>query len=42
LLDPPIEPDDPSLWINEDDFDWDALEEGSVGQDDNGDCDVES
>ena len=42
LLDPSIEPDDPSVWINEDDFDWDALEEGSVGQDDNGDCDVES
>lgn len=41
LLDPSIEPDDPSVWINEDDFDWDALEEGSVGVDDNGDCEVE-
>ncbi len=42
LLDPPVAPDDPSVWINEDDFDWSALEEGSVGFDDNGDCDVES
>ena len=42
LLDPAIQPDDPSVWVNEDDFDWDALEEGSVGVDDNGDCDVDS
>ena len=42
VLDPSILPDDPSVWINEDDFDWDALEVGSVGYDDNGDCDVES
>ena len=41
LFDPPIAPDDPSDWINEDDFDWDALEEGSVGVDDNGDCDTD-
>ena len=41
LLDSTILPDDPSVWVNEDDFDWDALEEGSVGNDDNGDCDVE-
>lgn len=41
LLDPTILPDDPSVWVNEDDFDWDSLEEGSVGKDDNGDCDVE-
>ena len=41
LLDPPVLPDDASVWINEDDFDWAALEEGSVGYDDNGDCDVE-
>jgi len=40
LLDPPVLPDDASVWINEDDFDWDALEEGSVGYDDNGDCNV--
>ena len=40
LLDASILPDDPSLWINEDDFDWDALEAGSVGVDDNGDCDT--
>ena len=42
LIDASIEPDDPSLWVNEDDFDWDALKEGSVGFDDNGDCDDES
>ncbi|MEL0331266.1 MAG: ABC transporter permease [Candidatus Poseidoniales archaeon] len=42
VLDPSILPDDPSVWINEDDFDWDALEVGSVGYDDNGDCDVDS
>ncbi|MEL0182838.1 MAG: hypothetical protein VW872_07165, partial [Candidatus Poseidoniales archaeon] len=42
MLDASILPDDPSVWINEDDFDWDALEEGSVGVDDNGDCDLES
>jgi ABC-type transport system involved in multi-copper enzyme maturation permease subunit len=41
LLDPSILPDDPSVWINEDDFDWPALKEGSVGMDDNGDCDSE-
>ncbi len=42
ILDPTVLPDDPSVWINEDDFDWDALAEGSVGKDDNGDCDVDS
>ena len=42
VLDPSVLPDDPSVWINEDDFDWDALEAGSVGYDDNGDCDVDS
>ncbi|MGB1765961.1 MAG: ABC transporter permease [Poseidonia sp.] len=42
ILDPSVLPDDPSVWINEDDFDWDALEVGSVGYDDNGDCDVDS
>ena len=42
ILDPSVLPDDPSVWINEDDFDWDALEAGSVGYDDNGDCDVDS
>ena len=42
VLDPSVLPDDPSVWINEDDFDWDELAEGSVGKDDNGDCDVES
>ena len=42
VLDPSVLPDDPSVWINEDDFDWDALEAGSVGSDDNGDCDVDS
>ena len=41
LIDPAILPDDPSVWINEDDFDWEALKEGSVGFDDNGDCDAE-
>ena len=38
LLNPSVEPDDPSLWIDEDDFDWDALEAGSHGYDDDGDC----
>ncbi len=38
ILDPSVQPDDRSVWIDEDDFDWDALEEGSVGTDDNGDC----
>ena len=42
ILDASILPDDPSVWINEDDFDWDALQEGSVGVDDNGDCNLES
>ena len=42
ILDPSILPDDPSVWIDEDDFDWDSLAEGSVGKDDNGDCDLES
>ena len=42
VLDPTVLPDDPSVWVNEDDFDWDALAEGSVGMDDNGDCNVES
>ena len=41
LLDPPIAPDNPERWVNEDDFDWDALKEGSVGVDDDGDCDRE-
>ena len=40
LIDATILPDDPSQWIDEDDFDWDALEAGSVGVDDNGDCDT--
>ena len=42
ILDPSVVPDDPSVWINEDDFDWDVLATGSVGKDDNGDCEVES
>ncbi len=42
LLDPPIEPDPPEKWIDEDDFDWDSSpSQGqviSVGFDDDGDC----
>ena len=42
LLNPPIEPDPPEKWIDEDDFDWDSLPgQGqviSVGVDDDGDC----
>ena len=41
LLDPPVAPDDRSVWVNEDDFDWDSLAEGSYGVDDDGDCDRE-
>ena len=41
LLDPPVAPDDPSVWVNEDDIDWDSLEEGSYGTDDDGDCAVD-
>jgi hypothetical protein len=42
LLDPPIEPDPPEKWIDEDDFDWDSTPGAgqtiSVGYDDDGDC----
>ena len=42
MLNPPIEPDPPEKWIDEDDFDWDSLPgQGqviSVGVDDDGDC----
>ena len=42
LFNPPIPPDDPEKWINEDDFDWDESPSGtrsvSVGYDDDGDC----
>jgi len=42
LFDPPVPPDDPSKWIDEDDFDWDQSPSGtqtvSVGYDDDGDC----
>ncbi len=41
LFDPPIEPDPKSMYINEDDFDWDVtirLGEQSTGYDDDGDC----
>jgi len=38
LIDAGILPDDPSLWVDEDDIDWDSLKEGSVGYDDDGDC----
>lgn len=41
LLNPPVVPDDRSVWVNEDDFDWDSLAEGSYGVDDDGDCDRE-
>lgn len=41
LLNPPVAPDDRSVWVNEDDFDWDSLTEGSYGVDDDGDCDRE-
>ena len=41
-FDPPVAPDDPEKWINEDDFDWDSSPSGvnsvSVGFDDDGDC----
>lgn len=40
-FDTPISPDDPSVWINEDDFEWDQIT-GNVGDyqgyDDDGDC----
>jgi hypothetical protein len=40
---PPIAPDPPEKWIDEDDFDWDskpgAGQSISVGYDDDGDCD---
>ncbi|MGB0200291.1 MAG: ABC transporter permease [Candidatus Poseidoniaceae archaeon] len=46
LFDPPIPPDDPEKWINEDDFDWDESPTGtrtvSVGYDDDGDCRTDS
>ena len=46
LFDPPIPPDDPSVWIDEDDFDWDESPTGtrsvSVGYDDDGDCRTDS
>ena len=37
---PPIAPDPPEKWINEDDFDWDLSAKGdtTVGYDDDGDC----
>ena len=42
FFDPPIPPDDPSVWIDEDDFDWNESPTGtrsvSVGYDDDGDC----
>ncbi len=38
LIDAGIVPDDPSVWVDEDDIDWDSLKEGSVGYDDDGDC----
>ena len=41
LLNPPVAPDDPSKWINEDGFDIDSLSEGSYGYDDDGDCRTE-
>ena len=41
LLNPSIPPDDPSKWINEDDFDIDSLASGSYGYDDDGDCRTE-
>lgn len=41
LFDPPVAPDDPSVWINEDDIDWDSLAEGNYGVDDDGDCAIE-
>jgi len=46
LFDTPIPPDDPSKWIDEDDFDWDESPSGtttvSVGYDDDGDCRADS
>lgn len=42
LLVPPVEPDPPEKWIDEDGFDWDSTPGGgqtiSVGYDDDGDC----
>ena len=37
---PPIAPDPPEKWINEDDFDWDLYATGdtTAGYDDDGDC----
>ncbi|MDG1546637.1 MAG: ABC transporter permease subunit [Candidatus Poseidoniaceae archaeon] len=37
---PPIAPDPPEKWINEDDFDWDlsATSDTTAGYDDDGDC----
>lgn len=41
LLNPPVEPDLPEKWINEDDFDIENLVAGaSHGNDDDGDCKV--
>ena len=46
VFDPPVPPDDPEKWINEDDFDWDESPTGtrtvSVGYDDDGDCRTDS
>ncbi|HJM55684.1 MAG TPA: hypothetical protein QGI72_05500, partial [Poseidonia sp.] len=41
LLNPPVAPDDPSKWIDEDDFDIESLAAGSYGYDDDGDCRTE-
>ena len=43
-IDPSILPDDPSKYIDEDDFDWDSLAESSsgVGYDDDGDGTIEA
>jgi len=38
LIDASVVPDAPEIWINEDDFDWDDLQSGSIGYDDDGDC----
>jgi len=42
ILDPTIQPDDPSKWINEDDIDWDSLSDDWSGYDDDGDCRTET
>ncbi|MBT3652702.1 MAG: hypothetical protein HN541_05290, partial [Euryarchaeota archaeon] len=40
LFDPPVEPEPASMYINEDDYDWDYSDARSVstGYDDDGDC----